>query len=141
MTTSAWDRERMRVIALVAALATLSGCSFIFVRGVNTDHPEGCNSSRAAPVTDLVLTTAELALAAGLIMVDESPTCWKSNCETHEGDNTKPGMVVGSLSIVQLSSAFVGFSRTSQCRKALADQQKQLQQAPYPYYAPHPAYP
>lgn len=113
----------MRVIALASALSMLSACSFVLVPSVKTEHPEGCKTYRGAPVADLVLAAAELTLTAGLLMVTESTTCWNSNCETHEIDNTKPAMVVGTLSLVQLVSAGVGYSRTTQCRNALERQQ------------------
>jgi hypothetical protein len=124
----------MKRLALCLAMllpisSTLSGCSWIFVQPIAPRYERSerldCTTNRAAPVIDTILTVTNLASAAYVAGQDNV---------TNKGTSVTLGLLVGAM---WLSSAIYGYSKTSECEDALAEDE-----APGPHLhlrAPPPA--
>ena len=102
-----------------ALLVLLSGCSFVFVQDVDPRAPVACTTSRAMPVTDLVVgalmaSAAAAVTYAGVERINEM-------CAGDCYHPWKPATLAAFLVVSPwwISSA-VGFSDTTACRRALA---------------------
>ena len=100
---------------LVCAL--LSGCSLVFVEDVNPRAPGTCTTSRALPVTDLVVG----ALAGGAVAAVTYGMVQRINgmCVGDCYHPWKPATLAAFLVVSPwwISSA-IGFSDTAACRRA-----------------------
>lgn len=104
-----------RVIALTVALA-LTGCSFIAVNGPDIapgtmPMPDDidCSESRAAPIVDVVLGTLMVMGAISAFIDSRKPDGAPLSGEA--------ALAIAAVAVVFGSSAYFGFSRTSECRR------------------------
>jgi hypothetical protein len=128
-------------VSALAAVAA-SGCSFVFVDGPPATAKSlpvfTCTTSNALPTTDVVL--------AGLFALSAIENAAHA---TGSYSSNEDAVAAGVFAAAFATSAFVGYSRTSDCREATADLMKRLYQgapgqgfspyAPGPY-PPPPAY-
>lgn len=122
-------------LGLVAAAllsVTAGGCSFLFVNGPPPDHKTsnffGCTSSNTIPFVDI-------AFAAGSVLeaVEGGAGAQSQNYNTTTASRTGEAVTFGVTAAVLAASAAYGFSKTSQCREALADL---VRRAPPPTLVP-----
>jgi hypothetical protein len=114
------------MLRMILACAVLSACSFTFVKDVDeparTDRrmPISCTTSRALPVTDLVIGAAlgGFVAVATYMAIESANDEGCPNCLS----STKPALLATFLVVSPwwISSA-VGFSDTSRCRAVLRD--------------------
>jgi hypothetical protein len=113
------------------SLATLSvvaspGCSLIFTRGPQPEvHPAPeCTASVAAPVVDTVLATASVTLL-GLGVGAASTSCtggsgpYPDFCGSVQQGGWGAVVVGAAMGALFITSAVVGYQRTSACRSSL----------------------
>src|SRR5512132_2406578 len=108
----------MRWVALVMVMS-LSGCSFLFVKGPPPNHEQlpyfACTESRAGPVLDTLFTllqSANLRLAAS-----SSDHEWKDRfggSAPIERGNAVPLYV--ALTALGVGGMYYGFKNTGECR-------------------------
>jgi hypothetical protein len=117
----------MKRLALCLAMllpisSSLSGCSWIFVQPLPPRYERGgrtdCTTNRAAPVIDTILTLTNVGSAVYVAGQDNV---------TNKGPSVTAGLLVGAM---WFASAIYGYSKTSECEDALADDE------PAPYSRP-----
>ncbi len=98
---------------LLPISSSLSGCSWIFVQPLPPSYERrgrtDCTTNRAAPVIDTILTLTNVGSAVYVASQDNV---------TNKGTSVTLGLLVGAL---WFSSAIYGYSKTSECEDALAD--------------------
>ena len=119
--------RRMRRLALVA----LSGCSFAFVTGPPANHAQlpyfDCTSSRLAPALDAALSMLMALNIIALATTTDAEWAQRSNCT--RGDSKCPSIsrrgtmaIDGAVGIASAAGAVYGWGKTSECRRARAEQ-------------------
>jgi hypothetical protein len=110
---SLMKRPVLCLAMLLSLSASLSGCSWIFVQPLPLRYERGdrtdCTTNRAAPVLDTIFTLTNLASAVYVAGKDNI---------ANKGPAVTLGLLVGAL---WFSSAIYGYSKTSECEAALAD--------------------
>jgi hypothetical protein len=119
------------VVALaLAAVATTSGCSWIFVQPLREERGRGdyidCTTNRAAPVLDTIFTLTNIASA--IYVASE-------NNVTNKGTAVTLGLSVAALWAL---SAGYGYSHTSECEEAMEGSGRSYY--PPPRVRPRPQY-
>jgi hypothetical protein len=106
-------RLLLSLAMLLPISSALSGCSWIFVQPIAPRYERSerldCTTNRAAPVIDTILTVTNLASAAYVAGQDNV---------TNKGTAVTLGLLVGAM---WFSSAIYGYSKTSECEDALAE--------------------
>jgi hypothetical protein len=106
-------RMALYLVMLLPIGSSLSGCSWIFVQPLPPRHesgdPNACTTNRAAPVIDTILTLTNVTSAVYVAGQENV---------TNKGPAVTAGLLVGAM---WLSSAIYGYSKTSECEAALAD--------------------
>jgi hypothetical protein len=120
-----WRTRRLPLIGVLSLLVLLqpAGCSWLFVQPLPSNYEPGrsvpdCTTNRAAPVFDTIFTGTNIASAVYVA---------GENNVTNKGTAVTLGLLVAS---VWLSSAIYGYSKTSACEDAKAED------APAPRYRP-----
>jgi len=115
-------RMALCLAMLLPISASLSGCSWIFVQPLPPTYARrgrvDCTTNRAAPVVDTILTLTNVGSAIYVAGQDNV---------TNKGSSVTLGLLVGAM---WLSSAIYGYTKTSECEDALAEDE------PAPYKRP-----
>jgi len=124
----------------LAVFLALSGCSFAFVTGPPPNHAQlsyfDCTTSRLAPVLDTALTALMLLDVISLGATSDNDWARTNSCNV--GDPNCPVisrhgamLLDGALGVAGAAGMAFGWSRTSQCRSAKAEQAARGPQQPY----------
>jgi hypothetical protein len=120
--------------AIVCALASLPGCSWIFVDGPPPEHARGanftCTTDRDPPIRDTGLASTFAILGGALIYV--GVTCDEPGYMSclAEAAGASLGVVLLVPAILFAASAITGFVSTAYCRDALAAPRSEAPHAP-----------
>jgi hypothetical protein len=122
-------KQNQVLCATLCVLCSMSGCSWLFVQPLPPPplrtEPLNCTTSRAAPVLDTLFTATNVASAIYVGSQDNV---------ANKGTAVTFGLAVAAL---WLSSAVYGYSKTSECEDAMAEDQPPPRRR---YYAPPPRY-
>jgi hypothetical protein len=115
---------------LLPLSSSLSGCSWIFVQPLPPRYERGdrtdCTTNRAAPVIDTILTLTNVGSAVYEAGQDNV---------ANKGAAVTAGLLVGAL---WFSSAIYGYSKTSECEDAMADDEPRGYSRPRTHLRPVP---
>jgi hypothetical protein len=119
-------KSLLRISLATLALVASPGCSLILTKGPEPEvhPPPECSTSVAAPVMDSVLATASLTLV-GLAVAEAASSCPAGPHVDWDGCGLPQaagwlGIAVGTaLGALFITSAVVGYQRTSACRASL----------------------
>jgi len=104
-----------RFVDGLAALAMMSGCSFIGVRGPSTPPGKPCTTTSTAPIVDDVTGSVLTAFALGVFYLD-------SQCGNNVGCGLGTvlfGLPGAALAVTYFVSARYGYRRVGECRDGL----------------------
>ena len=110
----------IRQLPLALILLGSPGCSYIFTKGPQPElnpRPE-CTTSVAAPVVDTVFGVLGVGLL-GLAVAEEATSCTGDYCGIGKSTAGVAAVVGGAMGALFISSAVVGYERTSSCRASL----------------------
>lgn len=149
------------VVALVAALSSAGGCSFISIRPLPPPpSPDlgDCTRSNGAPILDIIGTavsgaTAAIALGGAAIVHKNGENEIAPSWNAHRTEDATPylvtGLVAAASTVTYGLSTHYGFRSTSACRKATRARQLPAVDSPLlapsvmtaPAWVPEPAPP
>jgi len=125
---------RVAVVALVAL--SLTGCSFLFVRGPGdpatrppTVYPD-CTSSMTWPIVDGALAAMYAFGAVGMLTTDGF------GASTNDDEMEEAAIASMLFAIAAGAGSYIGYQRVSECRDARA-----AYVPPYPHVVPPYGYP
>ncbi len=113
--------RRLVAAVVLASLAPTAGCSVVFVSGPKKIapgrfEPDGCSTSRVAPIIDTVL----LGLWGGAAVSEASRNATEGyGTGVDRGTSIAVGVTLAALSA---ASAFYGYATVATCRRVIAEQ-------------------